>query len=139
MRATRRLGELLDGEVQHGGQNKRDSPRATRSLADLGVTPKQSHIAQQIASIPADEIEVRATRRLGELLADDPRTGHGGDRRSSAAQELDSLADDLGLPADRAKKISHIAQQIASIPAPPVHRLVTVDVGPRPPLRPHAV
>lgn len=80
------------------------------------------------------EIEVRATYKLGLLLADDPRTGRGGDRRSSAAKELDSLADDLGVSRERAKKVSHIAQQIASIPQAELDAEIkaTVEAGKEP-------
>jgi hypothetical protein len=57
------------------------------------------------------EQKIRTQRILGKLLRDAEYTGRGGDRKSSAAQELDSLST-LGIN----KKQSSTFQQIAEIP-----------------------
>lgn len=63
IRATARLGELLaQVEKAKGGEAYRKGGKPTGShrepvLADLGVTKKQSHIAQRIASLPKADLE----------------------------------------------------------------------------------
>ena len=57
VRASRRLGELLENQIQHGGDRKSKSHDATLKLADLGITKSQSSRWQSIATLAEKDFE----------------------------------------------------------------------------------
>jgi len=57
LRCERRLGEMLTGEIQRGGHNKKQSNTPMTLLADFGIDRNLSSRAQRIASVPEDKFE----------------------------------------------------------------------------------
>jgi N6-adenosine-specific RNA methylase IME4 len=61
IRATVRMGELLSktpGRGKRGGDRKSTSAREVDQNGDLGVSDKQSHVAQLAATAPKEEMEM---------------------------------------------------------------------------------
>ncbi|MGH8008666.1 MAG: hypothetical protein ACREQ3_16875, partial [Candidatus Binatia bacterium] len=60
------------------GGNIVKPPDDTPTLSDIGIDKIQSHRWQTIATLPAEELKLRAERKLGELLQE--TTVKGGER-----------------------------------------------------------
>jgi hypothetical protein len=96
MRATRRLGQLLaEREKAKGaaeaGTNRGTTPSlggtASKPLADLGITRKQSSQYQKLAAVPQDDFEAALTApgRVttgGIIAAQEPPTVNSVDDRA---------------------------------------------------------
>ncbi len=88
VRATRRLGELLDPPK---GRPEKGSP-GEPLLSDLGITKKQSHIAQQIASIPAAEFEAEVAAAVAGEKVPTNAGMHRAARRRSVQADLEDIS-----------------------------------------------
>jgi hypothetical protein len=64
IRAERRAGEILAAMEKRGGarDGKTELPKGTPLLSDIGITKKQSHRWQQVASVPDKKFEAHVAR-----------------------------------------------------------------------------
>lgn len=70
LRAERRIGELLQVTVEHGGDRRSSSSSHHTNLKDLGITGDQSSRWQRIASVPEPDFErhIEDTKSVGGEL-----------------------------------------------------------------------
>lgn len=90
LRAHRRMGEILrETERARGAAKKRGSPEAPR-LDDLGISKKQSAVAQKLADLPDADFDKRiAVVRAGtEKLTQAAIVGKGVKTQSASQQDL---------------------------------------------------
>ena len=96
VRATRRLGELLAESPKASGKRTDLVPERNQvvapTLTDLGITKKQSHIAQQIASIPAAEFEAEVAAAVAGEKVPTNAGMHRAARRRSVQADLEDIS-----------------------------------------------
>ena len=66
LRIDRKRGEWLREHVDHGGDRRSVSRFPKGNLKSYGITGKESHILQRIASIPSDTFEKHITARCSD-------------------------------------------------------------------------
>jgi phage N-6-adenine-methyltransferase len=91
MRAFRRMGQMLRESVRHeGGRPKKNgaSQEPFQRLEDLGVSKKQSALAQQLAAVPDTEFDRRVdlVRASAEKLTQAAITGKGVKQKGEGLQ-----------------------------------------------------
>lgn len=151
LRAERRLGELIVQEQEAGRLAKRSDGAAIRdhvdggdkvTLSDLGIPRDRSARAQELARVPEDqfeaalasgkpsarkpawvqEIQVRAVRRAGEMIADGQKNGklakRGGDGSNQSAKKAQTSKPSTLADAGISRDDSSRWQKMAKIPEP---------------------
>jgi N6-adenosine-specific RNA methylase IME4 len=66
LRIDRKRGEWLREHIDHGGDRRSGSRFPTGNLKTYGITGKESHILQRIASIPVEAFEKHVQARLDD-------------------------------------------------------------------------